>query len=376
MTGDAAVSPVVLTQEGLDRLIEVLAAQGYEVAGPVRRDGAVVYGEVFSSTDLPRGWIDVQEGGSYRLKREGDAFFGYTVGPDSLKRFLHPPKQELWRAHLDGDAPRIVPEPVARGRHAFIGVRACELAAIQVQDKVFLDGPFRDPHYAARRENLFMVTVNCGRAGATCFCSSMGAGPKAGQGYDISLTEIGDGFLAETGSEAGAALLADLPSRPAQAADLEAAQAAIANAEAGMGRKLDTEGLPELMTRNHSHPRWDEVAKRCLNCANCTMVCPTCFCTTVDEVSDLEGREAARVQRWASCFTTEFSYVHGGPVRAGAASRYRHWISHKLSTWHEQFGTSGCTGCGRCITWCPVGIDITEEVAAIRGVDLEGADGG
>jgi ferredoxin len=359
--------PVVIDSTALDGLIAKLAGEGRQVIGPVLRDGAVVYEEISATADMPRGWLDAQAGGQYRLYREGEALFGHTVGPSSWKRFLHPPKQALWRARLDGDAPQIIAEPVAGERYAFVGVRACELAAIQIQDRVFLDGLYRDPHYAARREALFIVAVNCGRAVETCFCSSMGAGPKAGQGYDIALTEIGGEFLVEAGSAAGATLVAELSARPAGSSDLEAAAAAIERAEAGMGRSLDTEGLPELLAANRNHARWDEVAGRCLNCANCTMVCPTCFCTTVDEVSDLEGTETGRVQRWASCFTTEFSYVHGGPVRSGAAQRYRQWMSHKLGTWHEQFGTSGCTGCGRCITWCPVGIDITEEAAAIRG---------
>ena len=370
----ASAVPVVMDHAALDRLIAVLAGDGRRVIGPTLRDGAVIYDDLGSGADLPRGWIDEQAGGRFRLVKKGTALFGYTVGPATWKRFLHPPEQRLWRARLDGEAPRILPEPLSDERMAFIGVRACELAAIAIQDKVFLDGPYRDPHYAKRRKNLFIVAVNCSRAGGTCFCSSMGTGPKVGQGYDIALTEIGDELVAEAGSESGAVVLAGLPSRPARGGDREAAKRAVARAEAGMGRKLDTVGLPGLLAASRSHPRWDEVAKRCLNCANCTMVCPTCFCTSVDEVSDLEGRECARVSRWASCFTTEFSHVHGGPVRMGAASRYRQWMSHKLGTWHEQFGTSGCTGCGRCITWCPVGIDITEEAAAIRGG--EGAHGG
>lgn len=358
--------PMVLGAEGLDALIVALEAD-HHVIGPVRRDGAVVYDTVTGAGDLPRGWLDEQAGGQYRLRSEGDAFFGYTVGPDSWKRRLHPPRQRLWRAEL-GDVPKIVPEPLPEGRMAFLGVRSCELAAIAVQDRVFLDGPYRDPHYAARRETLFIVAVNCARAGATCFCASMETGPKAQAGYDIALTEISDGvLLAEAGSEAGAAVLAGLPGRSADNDDHAAAEAATERARSQMGRQMQTDGLPQLLKDNPDHPRWDDVAQRCLNCANCTMVCPTCFCTGVDEVSDLEGRETERVQTWASCFTTEFSYVHGGAVRPSAKSRYRQWMTHKLATWHDQFDQSGCTGCGRCITWCPVGIDITEEAAAIRG---------
>ena len=133
-----------------------------------------------------------------------------------------------------------------------------------------------------------------------------------------------------------------------------------------MGREMNTDGIHDLLLANLEHPRWEEVAGRCLTCGNCTMVCPTCFCTSVEDTSDLAGVSAERSRRWDSCFTMDFSYIHGGSVRASPKSRYRQWMTHKLATWWDQFGSSGCVGCGRCITWCPVGIDITEEVRAIR----------
>ena len=114
-------------------------------------------------------------------------------------------------------------------------------------------------------------------------------------------------------------------------------------------------------------------------CGNCTLVCPTCFCATVQDTTDVSGT-VERDREWASCFDVEHSYLHGGSVRETTRARYRQWMTHKLSTWWDQFGTSGCVGCGRCVTWCPVGIDITEEAAAIRASDgatrpRGGADG-
>jgi sulfhydrogenase subunit beta (sulfur reductase) len=359
---------VVITAEGLDALIAALAGEGREVIGPVRRDGAIVYEPIAGTDDLPQGWVDEQGGGRYRLHREGEAYFGATLGPQGWKRILHPPRQRLWSTEgAEGNGPpRIVPEPIDQTLRAFIGVRACDLAAIAVQDRVFLDGPYRDPHYAARRERVFLVAVNCTRAADTCFCASMGTGPQARAGYDIALTELAGGrFVAEAGSPAGEARLAALESTPVSADDIEAATSGI-EAASRQQRRIDTHGLPELLKSVPAHPRWSEVGERCLGCANCTMVCPTCFCTSVDEVSSLEGPETARESRWASCFTTEFSHVHGGAVRTGAKARYRHWMTHKLATWVDQFDQFGCTGCGRCISWCPVGIDITEEAAAIR----------
>jgi formate hydrogenlyase subunit 6/NADH:ubiquinone oxidoreductase subunit I len=360
-----------ISVDGLQALISALAARGYEVLGPTVRDGAIVYDEVSGVSDLPAGWTDRQDAGRYQLeRRDDDALFGYAVGPHSWKRFLHPPIQTLWKAQKSKNGFEIIPPETPTQKFAFIGVRSCEVHAIAIQDKVFQDGPYADKAYAARRRDAFIIAVNCTEAGGTCFCVSMKTGPKAQAGFDLALTELVNGdrheFLVEAGSEAGAQLLEQLPKRPASSADLAEAAAGVERAASNMGRSLDTDGIKELLQGNTTHPRWEDAARRCLTCANCTMVCPTCFCTTVDDHSDLTGESAERVRKWDSCFTLDFSYIHGGSVRQSGNARYRQWMTHKLASWYDQFGTSGCVGCGRCITWCPVGIDITEEAAAIR----------
>ena len=372
-------SQVVMDREGLAALITALRARGFHLLGPTRRDDAIVYDDIASIDDLPAGWTDEQAGGHYRLhRRDDDALFGYAVGPHAWKRFLHPPLLTLFRAQRDGDSMRVTTDPPPQERYAFLGVRSCELHAIAIQDRVFLEGPHVDPHYQARRDGTSIVAVNCGQAGGTCFCVSMDTGPRARSGYDLSLTELLDGghrFLVDVGSERGAAVLAEIPHHDAAADDLARADTAVAQAAANMGRTMPAEGLRDLLLDNLQHKRWDDVAARCLSCANCTQVCPTCFCTSVSDHNDLATGAAERTRRWDSCFTVDFSYIHGGSVRSSPRSRYRQWMTHKLATWHDQFGTSGCVGCGRCITWCPVGIDITEEVRAISGSAPEDAHG-
>ena len=369
--GRSVGARVVIGRDGLQALLVALQARGFDVVAPTLRDGAIIYDRIGHIDELPVGWGDRQDAGSYRLQRRGDAaLFGYAVGPHSWKRFLHPPQERLFRATRQGEGFALLAEPAPAAPFAFIGVRACELHAIAIQDRVFLDGPHPDRSYAERRRGAFIVALNCGTAGGACFCASMGTGPRAAAGFDLVLTELIDDtrheFVVEVGSDAGAGVLAALPSRPAGPQTVQAAEAVIAHTAGSMGRHLDTAGLKERLQANPEHRRWNEVAARCLGCANCTMVCPTCFCTTVGDHTDLTGREAERVRRWDSCFTAEFSYIHGGTVRASTRARYRQWLTHKLAHWIDQFGTSGCVGCGRCIAWCPVGIDITEEAAAIR----------
>ncbi|MET0972666.1 MAG: 4Fe-4S dicluster domain-containing protein [Thermoleophilaceae bacterium] len=366
----------LIERSALDQLLDALRRRGLTPVGPIVRQGAIVYEELDSAGDLPAGWTDVQEGGSYRLERRDDeAVFGHNVGPESWKRLLFQPTLELWHARRSADGGMEVHEETSeRPRYALIGVRSCDLHAIAVQDRIFVEGPWADPDYSARREGAFIVAVNCGQAAATCFCVSMGTGPRCESGFDLALTELldegGHRFLVEVGSERGGEVLDEIPSRDAATGDEQAAERVSARAASQMGRTLDTTDIRDLLYRNREHPRWDEVADRCLTCGNCTMVCPTCFCSSVDDVTDLAGEEATRVRRWESCFSLEHSYVNGGHVRSSAKSRYRQWMTHKLASWIDQFGTSGCVGCGRCITWCPVAIDITEEAAAIRATDV------
>jgi len=360
-----------IERDQLDRLFELLRERGYTVVGPVVRDGAVTWDELSGAADLPAGWTDEQEAGRYGLRHsDSPALFDWTVGPMSAKRYLHPGLVTLWRARRNGNALELLDGDPPPPKLAFFGLRACELAAIAVQDRVLLGGAVVDPVYRARREGALLIAVQCGRAGRTCFCASMETGPAVRPGHDLALTEVLEsgrhGFVAEPGSERGAELLAALGARAASAGEAQAAQAAVARAAGGMGRTLETAGLPALLAKSHEHPRWDEVATRCFACGNCTSVCPTCFCVTVEDPTDLATGITRRARRWDSCFSIDFSYIHGGAVRTSIRSRYRQWLTHKLGAWHDQFGTSGCVGCGRCITWCPAGIDITEEAGALR----------
>ncbi len=360
----------VIERGDLDRLLSALRERGYSVIGPVRRGDAIVLDTIESAADLPAGWTDEQEAGHYRLRRrDDDMLFGYNVGPWSWKRFLFPPALRLWQARRVERGFELVEDGARAPRYAFLGVRACEIAALAIHDQVLTGGPYVDPEYRERRAQAFIVAVPCVQAGATCFCASMGTGPAVREGFDLALAEVVEGgrhmFVVTVGSERGAEVMEDVPHRPAVEADVAAAARAVEGA-ARMGRTLDTEGLAPLLAKQHEHPRWNKVAERCLTCGNCALSCPTCFCHTVEDLADLGGETAERVRRWDSCFSLEFSFIHGGSVRPSARSRYRQWLTHKLSSWHDQFGSSGCVGCGRCITWCPAKIDITEEVRAIR----------
>ncbi len=359
-------APGFLPRADLDRLLDLLRADGRQVIGPTVSDGAIVYDEIRTAADLPVGRTDHQAPGEYRLRETGnDRLFDYAVGPTSWKRFTFPPQVPLTKGRrVEGRVKfySVVPDPP---RYAFLGVRACEIAALLTQDRVLTGGPVSDADYAARRAASIVIAVECVAPAETCFCTSMGTGPEVTGGFDLAMTELDDGFMVRVGSDTGRFLAHRLGLRPATDVEVGAARGAVAAARDLIGDPVQTEGLPERLLAAADSPRWAEIAERCLACTNCTMVCPTCFCTSVTQTSDLTGSEAVAGRSWDSCFTLGFARVAGGNFRPRVQDRYRQWLTHKYAGWWEQFGSSGCVGCGRCVTWCPVGIDVRAELLAV-----------
>ncbi len=360
-------TPRLLRRDDFLQLFHSLKKMGYQIVGPVISQDAVQWKTILSPADLPIGWIDRQEPGHYRLESQPDSPFYFNIvhGPESLKPLTFAPRESLLVFDRQEKTFSAIETFPTSHPTAVLGVRACDLAGLGIQDKIFLQGPYPDPYYQKRRENLLLISVNCTRAHSTCFCASMGTGPKSQEGYDLSLTESEEDFLIEAGSAKGLKVLEQLPYAKAPEERIKKEEERIAACAAGQTRSLPNTSLPETLYEAHDHPRWDQVAARCLSCTNCTMVCPTCFCHGVEEQPSLDFQHSEHIRVWDSCFTPDHGYIHGKNFRPTTKDRYRMWLTHKLASWIDQFGTSGCVGCGRCLTWCPVGIDITEEAHAL-----------
>ena len=368
----ASAGRFILSPDGLDELVAVLAKQGYQTLGPTLRGDAIVIDEIQSAADLPRGWGDRQEAGTYRVaERDDQAYFAFAAPAGTWKSYLFPARLTLARAERTAAGVVATSADATVPKRALLGIRGCDLAAIAVQDQVLLNREHPDPTYQARRAGLLLIGVNCSDPADTCFCTSMETGPQVQAGADLTLTELDPDnprqhrFLVDVGTERGAEIASELTHSTAESSDAAAAQGVVDRARARVHRALPTNGLSELLKSSPDHPQWEDVAARCLSCGNCTMACPTCFCVNVTDEPNVADQSSERVRTWGSCFELGHSYMHGGSVRVSTKSRYRQWMTHKLATWWDQFGSSGCTGCGRCIAWCPVGIDITAEVTVI-----------
>jgi sulfhydrogenase subunit beta (sulfur reductase) len=354
----------LLPRARFDSLIDTLTEMGAECLGPTIQDGAIVYAPIDSSSDFPQGIHDQQSPGSYKLTTDNSPrWFAWANGPQALKPLLFAPEEKLWQVerdatgHLEFKA-HAPPKKVT----AVIGVRACDLAALALQNKHFLDRSEPDPAYATRYQHLIVIAVNCTHPAATCFCHVTGDGPTASEHYDILLDELDEGFAVIIGSIKGKEIVDQLNLQPITDTQVAAIDTAHNTARQQFTRQLPQTDIPDLLFSQQESGQWHDIGERCLSCGNCTSVCPTCFCHHTIEEPALDGTHSERWRQWNSCFSQRHSYIHGITLRQETRFRYRQWLTHKFASWVSQYGRSGCVGCGRCITWCPVGIDVTEEL--------------
>lgn len=363
-----------LARQDFCLLFSALESLSYKVVGPVTRNGAIVFDSVTSADDLACGLRDKQQPGSYSLLADDSSrLFSWNTGPQGLKPLLFKPEQTLWRCSEEDAELTFRQAPLITEKTAVIGVRACDLAALALQDKHFLFGPYQDEFYKAQREALLLVAVNCSDSGEQCFCVSTGTGPEAKFYYDLVLDELDDGFLVQHGSDKGFAVLDRLTLERALPEQCETAKNQLSNAAKNQTKQMPDERQLQSLTGMLADKYWDEIAERCLSCGNCTLVCPTCFCSKQESRSNLlpgnpdnpgnkDAKISEQIRLWDSCFSVEHSHIFGKNIRPDTSARYRQWVIHKLVNWQVQYGRSGCVGCGRCITWCPAAIDLVEEV--------------
>jgi len=362
---DSNQKQLFLPRQKLDNLLLLLQGQGYNCLGPVVRDGAIQYLPVTSIGDMPLGVELMQAPGMYQLRvTAGDRLFNWSNGPQALKPLLFAARETLWQVQrAPSGEMEFSQEDVAPVPTAVIGVRACDLAALQLQDQHFLASGMEDPHYKRRRDSLLLIGMDCNQPSDTCFCVSTGDGPELSSGFDLGMSELDDGFVLRAGTQRGQEILDGLGLAKATEAKLQQVATQNEQARTKQKRALPDVNLQQLLFQSLQHSHWQRVAERCTACGSCTAVCPTCFCFREHAEVSLDGGLCQQIREWSSCFAADHSSCHGHPVREDIASRYRQWLTHKLAGWHEQYGRSGCVGCGRCISWCPVGVDITREVA-------------
>jgi ferredoxin len=278
-------------------------------------------------------------------------------GPQTVippKAFLFPQQEELVKYEVDGEI-RI--EAVVKGEPVILlGIHPCDINGIGLLDKVFAEKNL-DENYLKKREFTTIIGTEClVPCSPESFCYRKESILPQG-GFDLFLTDIGEYFFVEVGSEKGKSLILEI-ARKATKSDAEKLKKIRTERDKLFDekqRKLKPKlkDLPALLRENYDSPVWDERGSKCFSCGSCNMVCPTCYCFDVRDYMELNLREGNRSRFWDGCLLTDFTRVASGEIfREKRGARLRHRINRKDWYLFEKWGKSFCTGCGRCGKAC------------------------
>lgn len=312
----------------------------------------------------------VEHAGKYRFQRltrwsEARLDYDRTILPP--KKYFLPPRETLF-SYRDGKGyiPCVdgLEQPIV-----LFGVHACDVYALNILDQVF-SGRFADPYYQTRRKNIAVIGIDC-VPDEHCFCRSMRA-DFVDRGFDLFFYDIGDYYLTLVGSARGDDMvLATGPLfQPVTRADVEEYKHRSSNKRQSFRLDVEIRDLPEIFEMEYQSGIWDELGEKCLSCGSCSMVCPTCYCFDVADDVELGSPAGRRTRSWDSCLFATHALVAGGEnFRKTRASRIKFRFYHKQRGFVAEYGRPSCVGCGRCITACPVKIDIIEVINRLRGVE-------
>ena len=310
----------------------------YKVFAPVEQNGFITFQEIHSGSE---------------------AFLDYINSKKPPKEIFFPQSERLFSYDLDRREGWGVEEPaLAEKPRIIFGIRPCDARSLVLLDNVFDGKLYKDPYYADKRKNTTIIALGCNQPGSTCFCTSVGGGPFSQDGSDLLLVDIGDKYIIQVVTEKGEKFAKEHNEfKKTENHSLSLMRDTIKTAEALMKSKIEVQKVAEKLDSMFDDPFWDLVSEKCLGCAVCTYLCPTCHC--FDITDEVIGQSGERVRTWDSCafpsFTLEASGVNPRP---GNKERYRQRIMHKFNYFIANHGMAACVGCGRCIKECPVNLDI------------------
>lgn len=319
-------------------------AEEYLVIAPVQKEGIVQFSAIKNGAEACLTFANTKKPGKEILFPQSEELYSYTIDTEGVRMQANVDQKET----------------------IVFGMRPCDVKSLVLLDNVFKNDQYQDVYYLTRRANTLIVGLGCNEPAATCFCSNMACGPFAKEGSDIFLTDIGEAYVAEGISEKGQALLAKLGLGSATAEQKALANQLQAETKADGG--VNIAGIAEKLGGMFEHPFWDSLHEKCLGCAACTYLCPTCHCFDIaDEAADCNG---CRVRNWDACMFPLFT-LHGSGhnPRPNGKARWRQRLMHKFNYFVDRYNATACVGCGRCIKNCPVNLDIRQALADIRALD-------
>lgn len=292
------------------------------------------------------------------------------------KEVLFPQSETLYSYEVGAAGVRLR-EYYDEKRKVVFGIRPCDARSFRCLDRVFLEQQYQDAYYAKRRRNTLLIGMACSAPASTCFCTWVRGGPFARDGLDVLFVDLGDRYLVQAITSGGAALINSRAPffRPASEADRQAAVEAEKTATARIQPVPDLSGVKPWLATGFNAPLWERVFEKCIGCAVCTYLCPTCHCFDLsDEAEGDQALRGVRIRTWDTCAFPLFTLrASGHNPRPTGKERFRQRVMHKFCYFVENWGETACVGCGRCIINCPVNLDIRE---VLREILAQGAGAG
>lgn len=333
---------MIIKKSELNGLLDKLTEE-YRVYAPVEKGDNILFEQIGAGSEVKLG--------------------ATTKKP--VKEILFPQSEELYNYSVDAEGLKVNNKLDDTKTVAF-GIRPCDARSMMLLDNVFHNDQYQDVYYLTKRNNTIIVSLGCNEPESTCFCTSVAGGPFNTDGSDVVLTDIGEVYVAEAVTDQGKEFLSKMG---LEAADAEAKEAVEkAKAAAVVASEVDITGIKEKLDDMFSSAYWDKLHEKCLGCAACTYLCPTCHCFDIaDEAKDCSG---CRVRNWDSCMFPLFT-LHGSGhnPRNSGKERWRQRLMHKFNYFVDRYNATACVGCGRCIKNCPVNLDIRQVLAEVKAQD-------
>ena len=334
----------LIKKEALPGLIGKISAD-MTVYGPVQENGYVLF---------------------RALKKGEEPLISYANARNAPKHFLFPQREEIMKYRLTGRDMTFAGEEKGIEEAVLFGVRPCDARSFVLLDMLFNQEKYQDPGYIERREKTTVITLACVHPPyTTCFCAAVGGDPNSTAGADISLTDLGDSYLAEFMTPKGERFLRLWGGlQEADGAALAKKEAIVINAAKELGPQPPAGDIKPVLDRVFEHPFWETIHSRCLKCGTCTYLCPTCHCFDISD--ETKGSDGVRIRNWDSCMYPLFTVTTSGHnPRPSQKERWRQRVMHKFKYYVDNFGAISCVGCGRCVMHCPVNIDIRKVVSDV-----------
>lgn len=333
----------ILQKEKLNDFLSLL--NEYEIWGPVQKGSTTIF-EVIK--DLQNASLDLK----HQAVISKSAIF-----PQTELLFAFDKNTVIKEADLKEEKETIV-----------FAIRPCDARSFKLLDPVF-EGDFPDPYYFNRRNKAVLIGISCSEPFLNCFCTSIGGTPFSQEGLDLIFTELNGSFYLEVITEKANKIIDKTSSlcTPVSAEESKQKKQLSQISKNKIKRQIDLNDIPEKLAGIFEHPIWKKFASNCIGCGICTYSCPTCYC--FDMQDETKARQGRRVRVWDSCMFPEYTlHASGHNPRPTRTERLKNRIYHKFKFNIDNFGVTSCVGCGRCITLCPVNVDLIENLLAIKEV--------